>query len=583
MLAILGIFIENLYFMHAFGNQWWILTVVALTLVVLPTAYSILCSNDRKQNLLLILLSAWFIYTIYPLYAKDFSYVPPVDATYHVQVVSSIVNENNVPLGRGEGFAYVYSYYPGMHIFVAIISSILGVNSALVLKAMPMVYILLPFAIYLCSKLIFKSERIAQIAATVYAYTPLVAPSPHYSFYGLIFFVFSLYCSFLLCQRKKSKYLLPIIIFVMALSITHHITLYILVALMTFLYFTRLFSKYFTKTEGRSYSTQFFLLLVVLGSIWPSLVALSITTDHTEKAIQWLSLGGIHEPFIPPLPPVRSMSENLFVISSLLSILFLGFLGLLSSIKRKDYDRHFLSVSIFFAFLFVFSYISRMSVLMANRNWLYLFIAVAPFAGYFINLKLLYFQLLNLRAFSRIKAKAVTIIFLSLILCLSLSTVDVMPQVYYNFEWEDQFGILSVMREYGETIFSSVKWYILHIDTNNFALADESVVNLAGHFNFSAAKIRTNIFGKWPYNKMISYYDLYSKPSENHHLLGQYVARYLFVNRLASAYSEGKFEGFRYVLVEPVDTSNLDYLASALPHVNPIYSNGMIHILASRD
>ena len=575
--AFFGLLLEILYFLHIFGNNIWIIIYVVPSLVVIPTIYSIFYLSGKKYKFVLIVMSACIMYIIYPLYAKDFSYVPPLDAAYHAQVADNIINENISPLGEGKGLSFTYSYYPSMHILVAILSSYTGQDPYLIIKLLPIIYIMIPFSFYIFTRVIFHSEKIAQISATISIFPPFIKPSPTYFFFGAIFIIFCLYCFFSLYIHKDRKYIILLIIFFFSMSITHHQALYYFIGLLLFFGIAIYFEKRLTKTSIESIPILLIVFLLTLGTMWPIFQAFPITLR--QEAVIERSLNFSSAKIRLSLPAVYSNFEISLVGFSYLLILMLSFIGFFLFLKQKNRNMYFINLALWAGLMIVTLYATG-SLLLANRTWLYLFMVGAPLAAFLgiskftINSS---FKLVNYRFWGRIKE----IIVLSSIFMLSLSAMMTLPRVYYDFDWENKAGLLTVGRGYGEAAFSSVKWSIQYMSEKELALADEFITNLAGHFKLSAEKIKMKVLGRLPYKKIISFYELYSDPEKNQHYLGQYVAKYLFVDTLVSEYAEGKFEGFAYATWKQVPDSDLLFLTSMTPQINLIYNNGIVEVVFS--
>lgn len=580
--AFAGLTIEILYFAHLFGNRWFILVSIATPLVAFPTIWSILMGSNRRLVVCLIIVAACFVQCLYPLYALGFDYVPPRDAPYQMQIVNAILKNNSIPFGEGTGFAYSYSFYPLMDTLLASVAMITSADSMLVLKLSPLLYVVIPLAIYLLSKQVFKSEKAAQIAATIFIFNPRSYPAPAWRYFGLFYLVLLLFSVLSSANREKNTrtgYTLLAILSLFAITAGHHMTLYITLLLILFTCVASIIPQTLIRIKLQRIPDYLSVLAFVIGFSWLMYVAYPDFIVHKLIVEQWLSFRPLENSF-PLFNPSYGIAEEVWTLASFSSIILIGLFGFLVYVRGK-YDKIFITSSLYFSFLFLFLILSRnIGVLqedLSYRGFMYLFIPVSGLAGYFIisrlealpKIEIVYQQSGDALSYLRKnRRKLLVLLFVALFISYAVAAIDVMPRVYYDFNYEEETNVQSVFRGYGERLFSSVEWYNNYSTLADIAAADSAIRDLAGHFNGSASSVRL-------------YYDVYS----NLTIVDQFESfavkhdiAYVFVDQLLSVYdqSPGPKE-----IIQKVDVKYLNHLREN-QNLNCIYDNGLVQIMALR-
>jgi len=548
----LGIIVGTLYFSHMIGNDSTIF-FYAMLLVVCPTVYAIFTFKG-KFTMALLFMAGFFVQSLYFLYAKDFSYIPPRDADFHFQVIYLILKNGFIPFGQGRGLALAYSYYPAMHLLVAYASMLTGIDPMLILKLSPLIYAHAFLAMYLFTRIFFKSELIALVATFIFIFTPGEYPMPSYRFFATCFLLLMLFCIFIYQDTKKLRYLLCASVLLSALSFSHHLTIYLALALIIFLYVIgRSSIPIFVKSvRPVSISSELLLFLTLLGSIWTAFVAYDLTTMQASIAQEWLSMFYYFpaRPFFTFFSPTHTVYEQVFILFSVLGVLYLAFLGVLTYLKREVSDGRLLWLS---AFLFMVA-----SVLMIVRNLNEtvenlsiralgkFFISASIFAGYY--------------ATSRAtKVRLKTLLMVVLLLCFAIASIDLFPREFYNFQWEQQRGIIMPLRGYGEKVFHGVKWFNGYANSSYSAVGDMPIHDLGGQFGL----------------RIIYDWNVYNSSDYVKNNRANFKFQYIFVDKLLAMYDQSPTYRTYITRVNEVD---LDYLGSS-KYCNRIYDNSLVQVL----
>jgi len=548
----LGIIVGTLYFSHMIGNDSTIF-FYAMLLVVCPTVYAIFTFKS-KFALFLLFITGFFMQSIYFLYAKDFSYIPPRDADFHFQIIYLILKNGFIPFGQGRSLALAYSYYPAMHLLVAYASMLTGVDPMLLLKVSPLIYVLAFLAMYLFTKIFFKSELVALVTTFIFIFTPGEYPMPSYRFLATCFLLLMLFCIFIYQDTKKLRYLLCASVLLSALSFSHHLTLYLALALMIFLYVIgRSSIPIFVKSvRPVSISSELLLFLTLLGSIWTAFVAYNLTTMQASIAREWISLFY----YFPARPsfhffsPMQTIYEQVFILLSVLGVLYLAFIGFLTYRKREVGDGRLLWLSVFLLIVAsVFMVARNLNETVESLSIRALgkfFISASIFAGYY--------------ATSRAtKVRLKTLLMVVLLLCFAIASVDLFPREFYNFQWEQQRGIVTPLRGYGEKVFHSVKWFNGYVNSSYSAVGDMPIHDLGGQFGLRII-YNWNVYNSSEYVK------------NNRATLN---FQYIFIDKLLAMYDQSPT--YRTYITR-VNEANLDNLGSS-KYCNRIYDNGLVQVL----
>jgi hypothetical protein len=570
--SVSGVIIEFLYYAHLMGNYWRAMSVGATFLVALPSIYVIMFLGKKRQSTFLIFMLALFAQAMYVLYSMDFGYVPPVDPIYHYQILAMILENHVVTLGGGSGFGYTYSYYPGMHIWLAVLSTITGADPMKVLKFSTLVYVIIPFLFWGFSRVVFKSERLAQLGAVIFTFAPMQSPQPHYQFFGTVLLLIFLYAIFSMRNRSsKRAYLLLGVLGLTVLTFSHPLTLYVTLAMLAFLFVFGHPPRFLVRFSFESFSSRLTILMLAIASLWPLYVAFTLSSQHVNWIAQWVTMIlQQDQPLVPSIPSTYPILEQIFVGTSFLSILALAFLGFLLYARIKNRDSMFRAMTVYFAALFIFMYVNRnQSIWVSFRAWLWLFIAAAPLAGYAVAYLGSWEDPASAtkKYLSKRTMKKVRLLLVALLLCFIIAAVDAYPRNYYDFDYQAERSTMMDMRGFGEMLFSSVTWYGRVRDPTHNAIGDRSIKDLAGHFS---SLEETVIIDSSIYSSCM----ITGKLSSSERI------RYIFTDDVMSTYYPRQtWEYFRYGEVRKVDTSVLTCLTSQAVSLNRIYDNGLAQLL----
>jgi len=568
-LPIIGLVMEMLYFEGFFSDFWRMVTVFSAALVALPTIYSILRGRNFKISLAMIVISSIFVQVIYFLSFKNTSYVPPRDAAYHLQVINAIILNGRIPLGEGVGQALAYSYYPGMHTLLGFLSMITGLDPVMIVKLSPLLYTMIPVALYNLTYLLTRHRIAAGLAAFVFIFVPYGFYSPKYNFLAFAFFLFLVLSLSLYQILKRVSLLVASFFFAIALSVTHHLTSYILFG---FLFSILLAGLIFGKTRWKIKLSQWnsikwqTLALMLMATMWSFFVSFQILSAHIHVFLDLFgSLEIGQERSLPFLTGSYSTTELYFILASLAFVLLLGLVGFLFYLKDRHSSPMLILIVILFGSIFLVAYsvrsLSELLEELSLRSWSFLFLGLASMIGY-IAAKVRKLSCSSAIRFSKLgnqKMKFLSSLVIFLIIsCYVFSAVDLIPRQYYNFNEENETGMASSLRGFGEKVAAGIRWYNATRSSDLRAIGDGIVKDMSAPF---ALVIDTR-------------YDFYYAPAAyGNILLGR---GYIFVDSSFAIYDQTPEWK---VVVKRIDLENVTEVVCNVKDLGKIYDNELISIL----
>jgi hypothetical protein len=562
--------IETAFYFHFFGDLWWIV-ILCVTLPGAAAAGSIFFTDRRNFNMLLIVLASLCVNIIYLLYTTGFSYLPTRDAIYHFQVVNMILQAGQVPFGAGIGEAWEYSYYPLFHILTAATSLVTGAAPLTVLVSFSLLTLMYPVLAYLLTKRIFKSDKIALLAALVYVYEPAAYPNTGYRLLAMIFFYFFL-VYFFRQEKLEAKHVILAVVFLLVLSGTNHLAFYFMLGLVILLYcanYFRIPTWLARDIEIRSYrfSSTNFCLVLVAGLVWGSLVALAVSGLHLKELWYVYFFGLLSGEEAPRnigfFSPAYSILETTFISVTLFMVVLIGLIGFLSYVRTDVADKRFTTYATYFAAFFFLGFATRnfneTAYAIWARLWEPFFLAVSiSFAYFAVRVSRIGIRSRIVRP--RIDRNLGKAFFMIVVVCLSISYGLVIPRELIDFQFERQRGVIIDMRGEGSLVYRSAVWFSEHASKHYAAIADSPIHDfLEGYFG------ATVVYSWSTYTNPSSLRE-YLESSEGANV------RYLFVDQLLAQYDESPT---MLTYVKAVARENLILLTATQ---SCVYNNGLVQL-----
>jgi len=573
IISLIGIFLQYYYYNSIYVyNNISIFLLIILMISLNNLLYMMLYPNKINNNLFLLLFTSFSFNILYSYYSRNFNYIPPLDAIYHRKISEAIIIN-----GKLNMYAYNtqmendYSSYPGFHLILGITSLVTGCNSIYVTKFIPIIYTVMPFIMYFISKNIFISNRISLISAFIVTFPPKWYSFPSYSRFVFIFVLFLLYSIVQYQIKKKNEYLFLILIFSFCISITHHITNYIMIGLFTFILVSNKILRlvenkiqiFIPNFNVEYVKTDIFMILIIVNIIYPIYSAFIATNFHLNLLLKFLSPYYIPESFSISIMGSYYAFEKYFIFAILILVGCIGILGFLKYIFKERSNILLVSIIIFFGLMTIVAiplmYVNTIIMDYVQYRLVFIiFIFISPFVGYAINE---FMSIPNKKYLNYIKTIIIVLVFLGF----SYSTVKLVPQSYYNFSQEESSGYLWDVRGYSNSLHRTLLWmseqYQLR-DDNPIAIGDTPIKSI----------------GNGMYDLNVKYYwDVYERPlneSEVNTLIRRIKADYVFFDALLLDYKQ---QPSFAVFVDSIPLSQVDYLMNC-DWLNKVYDNGVFMV-----
>lgn len=529
--AIFALLLQLLYYLEGWAYTHPQVFFLAIAIIGGSTLICIFAYPSRKHLVSFMVLSvAVFTNLTYFYYSQGFPYIPPLDAIYHWKIAETITDSSRIITVNSTHIEFEYSTYPGFHLFLSSISMVTGIDSVLLTRMTPLVYSLLPFLVYLITKRIFVSESIAWISSYVTVFLPKWYAFPSYSRFTMIYFLMLFYMLIGLTGTGKKKHFVGALVSIFALSITHHVTTYIgLIFIVFLLFFSRLAKRFsrvplpiFRNVENSSISGRSLLCLFICGLIFPVYSSETSFRYHLLSFLKYISPEYNPEDFSRGIMGFYTQAEQVFVLTTIILMGLVGLLGFLYYIRRNQWIVTAVAFTLFFGIIFAFS-LPYMDVnptvfhYVSYRMVFLVFIALAPFIGYALA-----------RSFSaRGRQRARNLVAILLLLCLTVSTVELIPRGYFFFRQEERTGYLWEVRSNSYSLYTGLVWFKDYATASNSkAIGDVPLVSI-GH-----GMLDLDMQHYWP---------LYEEPQNGSEHLAQLKnmnISYFFINRLMTIYRE---------------------------------------------
>lgn len=202
--------------------------VYLLTLGFLSTHLAVSTVLQKKH--LAILTAIWVMVCFRLLSTASVPYpiIQSTDVKFELQNVNSIISEGTVPWGRGSGFAYDYSYFPGLEIVVSVLSVVSLIPQVALLKyagsLLGVITVTLFLRIYFNTA---EKQSVYWLAAVLAALSPwfiafdtyLVHQTPAFLLLGMLFLSLS--------EGTRREWIIVTLLGMAGIVVTHAFTSYI--------------------------------------------------------------------------------------------------------------------------------------------------------------------------------------------------------------------------------------------------------------------------------------------------------------------------------------------------------------------
>lgn len=541
----------------------------AIILAGAPAIFAGVLTNREKETLPLVAIASLSVNAISIFYCLQFSYLPGRDILFFHQILDLIGQTSHIPLGLGVYQAWVNSYYPFFFLLLSNFRFIAGLDITSTLVSFCLLSTFFPFLIFLIAKKVFNSYKIAVIAAIIYIYIPGSYAGSGYRFLGLVFF-YLFFISLLSFQdTKKHTHFVLSLIFVFALSATHHITLYIALLFITFLYIANSIHfkgilKQLSHFRATNYklSVKHLLLFLIVGLVWPLFFAFPVTAVQTAQFKYIFFSGNEPTSSLSLTSSIISIGEIIFTVTTIFCFLLTSLIGAYVYLTKETWDKRFVAFSIFFISLFALGFLGRnLHPDVANlwwRSWETLFASAGPFFAYLI---VKHSKKESIPKLKRIKScSKLEILTITILLCLIATYMLMIPREYLDFNFENKRGILVNYRYGGDELYHGSIWFSRYTDNTYIAVCDQPL------YDFIKGYFRGNLTYNWDLYSDISQLSTKLQALENQGV------RYIFINQLMSKYDESPTY---MTYVSRVPSENLLEIESTLPE---IYDNGVVQI-----
>jgi len=385
LMLLLGVILLSICYWYAYQgiisySLWWLGLLFAFAAVLISLTGK---SNNAKTAVVFLFAFAAVLYL--PLYLKSPQYLSFQDELIHYQTSSLIVETGRInaphtitPLGQ---------YYPGFSLLRSVLSMVSGLSlegagraSVLITHSLVLVFIFL--SLYLVSKNILLSG----MGSLLYASCPSFAFDSYSSYeslaVGLFFILF--YLLILKDHKNNIGIALLLIIVTFSLAVTHHVTSFMFLVLISLIILAKLFSQ---KDKENKY---------IIISMIASVCILGWLIYNSEGAMYYLS--GIFSARIKSFLEMILQFEQprqFFRASSLPAyevfldnylyppaILLTAGAGIYSFLKKREGSYFYYVLIIWSAIYFLtWPLVPSAGAEMAYRSWATLFIGAAFWAG----------------------------------------------------------------------------------------------------------------------------------------------------------------------------------------------------------
>jgi hypothetical protein len=587
IISLLGLFLEAMYYSY-FVFSYFIIFFVILIIVVLPTSYAILFRSEQKYlNLFLILVVSFFFNMTYLFYSLSLPYIPPQDALYHLQITDAIVKTHHIPIIGNVMDPYSAfalrstSQYPAYHLLSASFSMTTGLTPELIIKLSPLIALVDPLIMFSLSKYVFKSDQISFLAAFLWVFVPFSYPLPSYTLLAYIFLPIFLLLFVKLKNARNRAFFINSLFFVFSLSFTHHLSSYILLAFLPFLY---LFERVIPRISERVYFLRRGNTKVPkAGNIVSSETSGKLILSLFGFGIPWIIFFGapaltyfiqtfqkiIPGTYVGTFPQQLSLSsgsttlfEKILITTSFVLVGLLSLYGFFKYIRRGNWRHEWVTATTYFGLITIVTLsminLSPDTANLALRSPHYLFISLSPLFGYAV------VQALTTARGKYLKINAARWLILLLLVCFCISVADQTPRGYYFFRNEQVTGQLWEARSASSSISNGLQWYSSYTAYSVLGISDVPIHDI----------------GTGNYNLSLTYYnELYVTPSnisKNTIQLIEMGASYVFIDSLMSNYTE---QWTYLVYSKPIPVSNLNMIEQNYTSFDKVYSNGVIDTL----
>jgi len=384
--SLFGIFAWSLRSHYYFPTEVYWLSFILVSIPFLFNA--IFGGSDRKLRLICLLSYSIMIHLQYAVVDSS-PLISSFDALSDYRLTGRVVANHEwlTDLEPGFGLASEYIFYPITNFLYAITSMLTGIPLILVCKYLLFIRaFVVPPLIYRCSRNFFD-RKVSYLATGFFLSSPGSILFPHKETLALIFFIAGIYVITEIVKTRK--FLLIGLLSTLTLIMTHHLTTYVFLGLLTSLFFA---STVFKRQSISKPTTQFLMFSYVFFGAWISFVAWRVMSLHerllSEVFFRILMpqpevLLQLMQPYVPYEKTIIWVGYAITLISA-----SLGFLYYLRDRKNRSFA--FVTITFFLLAFLILATVFRFApsptlttIIVSHRAYEFGFFCVAPLSALF--------------------------------------------------------------------------------------------------------------------------------------------------------------------------------------------------------
>jgi len=382
--SLFVIFAWSLRSHHYFPTEAYWLSFI---LVSIPFLFNAIFRGSNPKLRLICLLSYSIIIHLQYAVVDSSPFLSSFDAISEYRLTDMVMANHiwSADLRLGSGLASDYVFYPITNFLYAITSMLTGIPLILVCKYLFVIRaFVVPPLIYKWLRNFFGS-KVSYLATGLFLSSPGSMLFPHKETLALIFFIAGIYA--IMKIVKTREFLVIGLLSMLTLIMTHHLTTYICLGLLTSLFFA---STIFKRQSALKPATQFIMLSYVSFGAWITFIAWTVVSVHerllSEVFLRILMprsevLFQLMQPYIPYEKTIIWVGYAITLISG-----SLGFIHYLRDRKNRSFA--FVTITFFLlAFLILatgFRFApspTLQTIIISHRAYEFGFLCVAPLSA----------------------------------------------------------------------------------------------------------------------------------------------------------------------------------------------------------
>jgi hypothetical protein len=346
---------------------------------------------------LLTAISVMVCFGIFATAASPYPIIAGTDPKFSLQNVNAILSTGRVPWGQGTGFAYDYSFFPGLEVLASVLSLVSNIPEVVLMKYAGSFLSIVTVLIFLGVYSLICGREAGAFAAVLAALSPwfivfdsgMVHQTLALPFVGIVLLA--------LCEPRRRKWVFVMLLGVVGVAITHAFTSYVFLFLLLLLAATGWKSGKRMLANLPNLTKTAVLLTIVVVSFWTCFVAIAYLPSQVFSYVRAVS-DALFSPEFTWQTVAQSQSTVatkpfwVFALTAVgLAAYFFIALGtsLLVILRRKSWDRTGVRFALggFVIFgLLLIPYLAglRVSSDLQGRALIYLYFLTAPLVSGFV-------------------------------------------------------------------------------------------------------------------------------------------------------------------------------------------------------